>query len=49
MLKSEAGLRLSLSPFYSELFAMIARLEGGIKFLVDIRGDLLVRVILIIV
>ena len=42
LLKSEGSLRKLLSPFYSELFSIIARLEGGIKFLVDIRGDLLV-------
>ena len=44
ILKSEAGLRVSLNPFYYDLFNVIARLEGGIKFLVDMRGDLLVSV-----
>lgn len=39
---SESSLRHSLTPFYSELFSLIARVEGGIKFLVDLRGDLLV-------
>ena len=42
LLKSEANLRSSLTPFYLELFNAVARLEGGIKFLVDFRGDLLV-------
>lgn len=42
LLKSEANLRSSLTPFYLELFNAVARLEEGIKFLVDFRGDLLV-------
>ncbi len=41
-MKCESGLRLSLLPFYRELFSVFARVEGGIKFLVDMRGDLLV-------
>ncbi len=41
---SESSLRQSLSPFYSELFSHIARVEGGIKFLVELRGDLLVNI-----
>ncbi len=41
LLHSEANLRSSLTPFYLELFNTIARLEGGIKFLVDLRADLL--------
>ena len=41
LLHSEANLRSNLTPFYLELFNTIARLEGGIKFLVDLRGDLL--------
>lgn len=41
LLKSEANLRSSLTPFYLELFNAVARLEEGIKFLVDFRGDLL--------
>ncbi len=39
---SESSLKQSLNPFYNELFSNIARVEGGIKFLVDLRGDLLV-------
>lgn len=31
-----------LRPFYLDLFSLVARLEGGIKFLVDFRGGLLV-------
>ena len=42
LLMSESSLKQSLTPFYSELFSLIARVEGGIKFLVDLRGDLLV-------
>lgn len=42
LLKSETNLRSTLTPFYLELFNAIARLDGGIKFLVDLRGDLLV-------
>lgn len=41
LLHSESNLRSSLTPFYLELFNAIARLEGGIKFLVDLRADLL--------
>ena len=42
LLKSEEHLRQVLRPFYWNLFSHIARLNGGIKFLVDLRGDLLV-------
>ncbi len=39
---SGSNLRQTLTPFYSELFSHVARVEGGIKFLVELRGDLLV-------
>ena len=42
LVKSEEHLRQVLRPFYGDLFSHIARLDGGIKFLVDLRGDLLV-------
>ena len=42
LLKSESSLRQVLTPFYAELFTHIARTEGGIKFLVDLRADILV-------
>ncbi|XP_064404931.1 malonyl-CoA decarboxylase, mitochondrial-like isoform X2 [Halichondria panicea] len=41
LLMSGSSLRQTLTPFYGELFSHIARVEGGIKFLVDLRGDLL--------
>ncbi|KAL5457281.1 hypothetical protein EMCRGX_G034529 [Ephydatia muelleri] len=41
LLKSELTLRQSLQPFYWTLFTYIARLEGGLKFLLDMREDLL--------
>lgn len=41
LLKSELTLRQSLYPFYCTLFIYIARLEGGLKFLLDMREDLL--------
>ena len=31
-----------LSPLYLQLFNLIGQLEGGVKFLVDLRADLLV-------
>lgn len=42
LLLSERDLRQALSPFYCEIFSEIAKLEGGIKFLVEVRGDILV-------
>lgn len=41
LLKSEAHLFQLLQPPYCQLFSLIGRLEGGVKFLVDLRGDLL--------
>ena len=40
--KSEDRLRHVLSPLYMQLFNLIGQLEGGVKFLVDLRADLLV-------
>ena len=42
LLRSEEHLRQVLRPFYRDLFSLVACLEGGIKFLVDFRGGLLV-------
>ncbi|XP_030851248.1 malonyl-CoA decarboxylase, mitochondrial [Strongylocentrotus purpuratus] len=41
ILQAEKRLRLSLVPGYSTLFSHISRLQGGVKFLVDLRADLL--------
>ena len=43
--KSEDRLRHVLSPLYMQLFNLIGQLEGGVKFLVDLRADLLVSCI----
>ena len=43
--KSEDRLRHVLSPLYMQLFNLIGQLEGGVKFLVDLRADLLVSYI----
>ncbi|XP_038079013.1 malonyl-CoA decarboxylase, mitochondrial-like [Patiria miniata] len=40
LLQSEQRLAQMLTPGYKTLFANIGRLEGGIKFLVDMRADL---------
>ena len=40
--RSEDRLRHMLSPLYMQLFNLIGQLEGGVKFLVDLRADLLV-------
>ena len=40
--KSEDRLRHVLSPLHMQLFNLIGQLEGGVKFLVDLRADLLV-------
>lgn len=42
LLMSEGHLRQLLSPFYCVVFTEVAKLEGGVKFLVDLRGDILV-------
>ena len=45
LLRSEDRLRSALQPQYVNLFSQISRLPNGVKFLVDIRADLLVRLI----
>ncbi|KAK9506712.1 hypothetical protein O3M35_008597 [Rhynocoris fuscipes] len=40
-LKAEEQLKLVLTPHYSWLFKVIGRLENGVKFLVDLRTDVL--------
>jgi len=42
--KSYDSLRNSLTPHYSHLFKRIGRLENGVKFLVDLRTDVLVSI-----
>ena len=39
-------MRHALSPLYMQLFNLIGQLEGGVKFLVDLRADLIVSLIL---
>lgn len=41
---TEERLRHTLIPQYQQLFSKIGRLEGGVKFLVDMRADILVRI-----
>lgn len=41
MLKAEERLRYALVPQYQHLFQNISRQEGGVKFLVDMRADIL--------
>lgn len=41
--KSEDHLKNLLTPQYSWLFMHIGKLEKGVKFLVDLRTDILVR------
>lgn len=51
ILKNEDQLRNFLTPEYSWLFLHIGRLENGVKFLVDLRTDVLVcnRVVLLVI
>lgn len=42
MISYERNLRNVLTPDYQWLFIMIGRLENGVKFLVDLRTDILV-------
>lgn len=44
---TEERLRHTLIPQYQQLFSKIGRLEGGVKFLVDMRADILVRIFFI--
>ena len=48
MLRAQERLRQSLVPRYHQLFTQISRLEGGVKFLVDLRADILVLEILLV-
>ncbi|KAJ8281208.1 hypothetical protein GJAV_G00064840 [Gymnothorax javanicus] len=41
ILQVEDRLRYSLTPRYRQLFGHISRVEGGVKFLVDLRADLI--------
>lgn len=41
ILQAEDRLRYSLTPRYKQLFSHVSRVEGGVKFLVDLRADLL--------
>ena len=42
MIKFEDKLKVLLTPQYLNLFKLIGRLEKGVKFLVDMRTDVLV-------
>lgn len=41
VLNGEEKLRKALTPLYQWLFSQIGRLEGGVKFLVDLRANIL--------
>lgn len=41
VLQAEDRLRYSLTPRYKQLFNHISKAEGGVKFLVDLRADVL--------
>lgn len=41
ILQVEDRLRYSLNPRYKQLLSHISRVEGGVKFLVDLRADVL--------
>lgn len=42
LLKAEDRLRHALIPKYQMIFTQIGHLENGVKFLVDMRADILV-------
>ena len=44
LLRAEERVRLALTPKYQQLFKYISHLENGVKFLVDLRADILVSV-----
>jgi hypothetical protein len=44
--KAQEKLRDQLAPRYQWLFTHMGRLEGGVKFLVDLRTNVLVRFVL---
>lgn len=41
LLRAEEKLRMTLQPRYQHIFAVVGRLEKGVKFLVDLRADLM--------
>ena len=43
MLRAEDKLRQALEPAYIQLLSQISKLQGGVKDIVDMRNDLLVR------
>ena len=47
-MKLEEKLKSSLTPQYSWLFMHVGRLERGVKFLVDLRTDVLVSMLWLI-
>lgn len=49
ILKNEEQLRNFLTPEYSWLFLHIGKLEKGVKFLVDLRTDVLVSFLTILI
>lgn len=42
MVRLEEKLRQTLTPKYMDLFQQIGKVEGGVKFLVDLRGQMMV-------
>lgn len=44
VLKAMERLRASMTPSYQSLLQQIGRIEGGVKFLVDLRSDILVNI-----
>jgi malonyl-CoA decarboxylase len=44
LLMTEERLRHTLIPQYQQLFSKIGRINGGVKFLVDMRADILVSI-----
>lgn len=43
MLRAEDKLRQVLEPAHIQLLSQISKLQGGVKDIVDMRNDLLVR------
>ena len=43
MLRAEDKLRQALEPAHIQLLSQISKLQGGVKDIVDMRNDLLVR------
>jgi len=44
-LRAEEGLRQTLEPAHIQLLSQISKLPGGVKNIVDMRCDLLVRAV----